>query len=192
MNVPATDAVCVAEPLIVSAPVHAEPFAPPPPALQLVALGSFHVSMKLVPMAGVEVDASSVTPGGSIVTVTLAVPGGLVVSMPGHERVMTTSPLKLAGGVNWRVPVTFIGPNKKAELLGTLLPVQKVVPEDDQVMVNGVPAANRLALVVSVTRGGGGASTVMVVLTVTVSTGVVLLTHVNSGWNTPDVTGSNT
>jgi hypothetical protein len=92
VNAPATDAVCVADPLIACAPVHGEPLAPPPPALQLLALGSFQVRVKLVPMAGVAVEGSRTTPGASITTVTLAVAGGLVASMPGHEMENVTVP----------------------------------------------------------------------------------------------------
>lgn len=84
MNVPATDAVCVAEPLTASGPVHGLPVAPPPLALQLLAVGTCQLSMKLEPTMGAGLEFDKLTPG-PMMTVTLAVAGGCVGSMLGHE-----------------------------------------------------------------------------------------------------------
>ena len=100
MNTPTTEAVCVADPLIASAPVQGEPLAPPPLALQLLAFGSLQVRLKLVPITGAEVEASNTTPGASIVTVTLAVAAGWFGSTPTQEIENVNAPWKLAGGWN--------------------------------------------------------------------------------------------
>jgi hypothetical protein len=106
VNEPATDAVWVAVPLFVNVPVHGDPLAPPPLAAQLLANCSFHVRVKLCPIAGAAFETcNEIVVGGTIVTVTLAVAGGWAESIPGHEMENSTSPRKPAGGWMRREPL---------------------------------------------------------------------------------------
>ena len=91
MNLPATEAVCVTDPVMARGPAHGVPFAPPPLALQVLAFGTFQESWKLPPREGCGAGPNNEIPGEPIVTTTLPTAGGWPGSMLGHEREKTAS-----------------------------------------------------------------------------------------------------